>query len=73
MQVKTAFPDSPPQKGALLPRCKLCEEVPADGIRGGYLISGMFICRACETMIIRLQVGSRDYDELLRRIKKLWE
>lgn len=73
MQVKTATSGSLPPKGELLPRCRLCEEVPLQGIRGGFLIGGMFICRKCEAMIIRLQVGTREYEDVLRKIRKLWE
>jgi|CZCA01.1.fsa_nt_gi hypothetical protein len=73
MQAKTVVSSPITQKGKLLPRCRLCEEVPPRGIRGGYLINGVFICNLCETMILELEAGTEDYRELLGRIKKLWE
>ncbi|ADI00851.1 MAG TPA: hypothetical protein GXX39_06115 [Syntrophothermus lipocalidus] len=73
MQAKSVFAKNCARKGQVLPRCKLCDEVPEEGLRGGYLINGIFICRGCEAVIMRLQVGTPDYEEMLNRIKKLWE
>jgi len=73
MQAKTVMVGGVAERGRLLPRCKLCEEVPVEGLRGGYLINGMFICKSCETVIMRLQIGAPDYEEMMKRIRKLWE
>ena len=61
----------PRVKGQLLPRCVLCEEVPVNGIAGGYLINGMFHCETCESTIIELEVVSSQYKHYVERIKRL--
>lgn len=61
----------PRVKGQVLPRCVLCEEVPVNGIAGGYLINGMFLCETCESAIVELEVGSSRYKYYVERIKRL--
>ncbi len=58
-------------EGILLPRCALCENVPEQGIRGGYLINKSFICSGCEKKIIDTEVGSPAYQSLLEMIKRI--
>lgn len=58
-------------KGLLLPRCAICEEVPNEGIKGGYLINKSFVCSSCERRILDTEVGSPAYQEILELIKKI--
>lgn len=55
----------------LLPRCSICEEVPSDGIKGGYLINKFFVCTNCERIILETEVGSPAYQEILESIKRI--
>lgn len=58
-------------KAILLPRCCICEEVPSDGIKGGYLINKFFVCTSCERKILDAEVGSPAYLEILELIKRI--
>ncbi|NLV16745.1 MAG: hypothetical protein GXY50_06045 [Syntrophomonadaceae bacterium] len=58
-------------KGVILPQCCLCEQVPPRGIMGGYLINSNFLCESCENSILKLEIGSMEYDIYVERIKKI--
>lgn len=58
--------------GRLLPCCRLCGNVPAGGIAGGYRINKSFICYDCETKLVTLTAGSAAYDEYLMRLREFW-
>lgn len=55
----------------LLPVCALCEEVPARGIRGGYMLNKSFICNDCEKRILDTPIGTAQYQEILALIKRI--
>lgn len=54
----------------LLPRCACCGEVPAKGIKGGYLLNKAFLCLDCEKDIVNLNIDSPAYANILAIIKK---
>lgn len=57
--------------GILLPRCRICNQVPQEGIRGGIKLKRAFICNQCEQDIINVDVGSEQYEILLQKIKSI--
>lgn len=65
-------PCSEQKRGVLLPICVICEETPLDGIAGGILVSGRFLCARCEEEIVRMQVGDSRYSRYKDKIKKIW-
>lgn len=60
-------------QGQLLPRCGLCGKVPTRGIRGGYMISRIFVCYGCEESIINLVMGSENYQSYLEKLHGLFK
>lgn len=62
-----------PIRGQLLPRCGICGEVPLRGIRGGYMISRVFVCYGCEETIINLVMGSENYQSYLEKLHGLFK
>jgi hypothetical protein len=60
------------RRGVLLPVCMICEQTPPQGIAGGMLVSGRFLCARCEREIVRAQVDDSRYAHLKERLKKLW-
>ncbi|HZK43107.1 MAG TPA: sigma factor G inhibitor Gin [Syntrophomonadaceae bacterium] len=57
------------EEAVLLPICAFCRNVPAKGIKGGYLINKSFICLDCEKKILDTTIGSPAYQEMLELIK----
>jgi hypothetical protein len=55
--------------GILLPRCRVCNKVPAQGIHGGIRLRKAFICSKCEQEITCIDVGSAKYHILVEKIK----
>lgn len=55
----------------LLPRCAICENVPAEGIAGGMKIRRAFICNQCEEKIVTMDVGSQEYHAMVSTIKSI--
>lgn len=53
----------------LLPVCYLCNEVPAEGIRSGFFLKGIYICSECERDLINSKPGEKD--EYMLTIAKL--
>ena len=41
-----------PDDRKVLPICFLCNLVPQEGMRGGFLLKGVFICTQCEQELI---------------------
>ncbi|HRX22454.1 MAG TPA: sigma factor G inhibitor Gin [Syntrophomonadaceae bacterium] len=71
---------SPPATGkcqrigaVLLPVCSFCGEVPARGIKGVVRVGKAWLCQTCEGKIIRLEVGSNDYETMLAKMKRVWQ
>lgn len=60
-------------KGKLLPCCALCGQVPSRGIRGGYMISRVFVCYGCEESIINLVMDSENYQSYLEKLHGLFK
>ena len=56
--------------GKVLPVCFLCSNVPAGGIRNGFLLRGIFICRDCEQELINSKPEEKE-EEYLLTIAKL--
>lgn len=55
----------------ILPRCKICGNVPEKGIAGGMKFRRAFICNECEKKIVSLDVGSQEYQMILATIKSI--
>ncbi len=58
-------------RGVLLPRCTLCEQVPAGGLRDGIRIKRAFICTQCEQSLTHSDIGSIYYHIMLEKIKMI--
>ncbi len=58
-------------KAIILPRCRICNQVPKEGIRGGIKLKKAFICTHCEQEIANVDVGSENYQILLEKIKTI--
>ncbi|MDR1615852.1 MAG: sigma factor G inhibitor Gin [Syntrophomonadaceae bacterium] len=58
--------------GHLLPCCDMCKKTPASGLRGGIKIEKIFLCKECEWKIVAAESNRPDYDNLLKKVKKLW-
>lgn len=59
-------------QGVLLPRCAICQQVPASGIAGGFKVRKTFICHHCEQEILHLDAGSPAYKEIVNRLKLMF-
>lgn len=59
------------EMGKVLPRCLICGEVPAGGIRDGIKMKRGFICGECERKIIGLQPGSLEYEGIIGKLKTM--
>jgi len=57
--------------GILLPRCYVCNEVPAQGIHGGIRLNKSFICTGCEQRLILAEVGTAHYQKIIEKIKQI--
>jgi len=60
------------EMGKVLPRCLICGEVPAGGIRDGIKLKKGFICGGCESKIIGLQPGSQEYEGIIGKLKTMF-
>jgi hypothetical protein len=70
---RTSVPTIIPEvtKAIILPRCQICNQVPKDGIRGGFKLKKAFICTQCEQEIVDVDVASAYYQILLEKIKRI--
>ncbi|HWJ02568.1 MAG TPA: sigma factor G inhibitor Gin [Verrucomicrobiae bacterium] len=59
--------------GKLLPVCIICGETPLLGIADGVVLRGKFLCADCEKEILDLDVESNDYEEVVEKLKSIWE
>jgi len=59
-------------KTTVLPVCSFCNQVPAQGIKGGIKVGKAWLCQACELKIMLAEVGSSDYEIMLEKIKRVW-
>ncbi|MDS1029764.1 sigma factor G inhibitor Gin [Bacillota bacterium LX-D] len=57
----------------LLPRCIICDSVPNDGIIGGVVIKGIFICHQCSLELTNLETTDDKYALYMGKLKKLWQ
>ena len=60
-------------KATVLPVCSLCNQVPAQGIRGVIRVRKAWLCQTCELEITLLEVGSAEYGVMLEKIKRVWK
>ena len=58
--------------GKLLPICIICEQVPQDGIMGGVVINGNFICAKCEDELMSITTDDVKYKLFQEKLKKIW-
>lgn len=72
MEKTAASVQETPDKGVLLPRCIVCQQVPARGIAGGFKIRKAFICHHCEQEILNLDTGSPAYQQIINRLKQMF-
>jgi len=56
----------------VLPCCSICNEVPAEGIKGVIRVGKAWICGDCEQEIVELEIGDPNYGVILDRIRKVW-
>jgi hypothetical protein len=57
----------------LLPVCDFCNQVPEQGIKGVMRVGKAWLCQACESRIIQMEVGSPDYEVMLEKMKNIWK
>jgi superfamily II helicase len=57
----------------VLPRCCVCNQVPAEGIKAVIRVGNAWICNQCEQEIVQLEVGSPDYGVILDKIRRVWK
>jgi hypothetical protein len=58
--------------GKLLPICIICEQVPQDGIVGGVVVNGNFICAKCEDELLSITTDDVKYRLFQEKLKKIW-
>jgi hypothetical protein len=57
----------------LLPKCLVCGETPERGLAAGIFLCRRFLCDSCGAHIAALCPGEKDYAEVARRLRRLWE
>ncbi len=72
MVKERTVPCTTEKRGIVLPVCLICEQTPPDGIAGGILVSGRFLCAACEDEIVHIRVGDSRYSHLKDKVKRIW-
>lgn len=55
----------------LLPKCILCKEVPNEGIAGGFILTGQFICIGCEQRLLTLDYDDPAYSMMVQKLKEV--
>ena len=60
------------QSDKLLPICLVCEQVPPEGIMGGIVINGNFLCTSCEKELLSVAEGDARYKLFQDKLKKIW-
>jgi hypothetical protein len=58
--------------GKLLPICVICEQIPLEGIMGGLVINGIFICAQCEEELLSIKSGDVKYKLFQEKLKRIW-
>ena len=56
----------------LLPICIVCEQVPSEGIKGGIVVTGNFLCFNCEEELTYLSQEDLKYKLFQEKLKRLW-
>lgn len=55
----------------VLPICSLCNMVPAEGIRSGFFMKGIFICSCCENELITCKPeSSGEYKLAIAKLRR---
>jgi len=60
-------------KATVLPVCSFCNQVPEQGIKGVMRVGKAWLCQACETKIMLLEVGSADYEIMIDKMRNVWK
>jgi len=60
------------ESGKLLPVCIICEQVPLEGIMGGLVITGNFICDDCQRELLSIACDDEKYKVFQEKLKKIW-
>lgn len=58
--------------GKLLPICLICDQVPPEGIMGGLVVNGNFICAKCEEELLSITSDDVKYILFQEKLKKIW-
>lgn len=60
-------------KATVLPVCSFCSQIPKQGIKGVMRVGKAWLCQACETKIMLLEVGSTDYEIMIDKMRNIWK
>ncbi|KUO60484.1 MAG: hypothetical protein APF84_06400 [Gracilibacter sp. BRH_c7a] len=55
----------------LYPKCSICGQTPAKGLRDGFRLANRFICSRCETQIVVTNIEAVEYERNIQNIRKL--
>ena len=55
----------------IYPICRLCGQVPAQGLHDGFRLRGVFICSVCRKKMLTIKVGSTEYDQLFSEVRQI--
>lgn len=61
------------QQENIVPKCLICQEIPAGGMRDGIYLRGHFICSHCERELLREPSDSEIYSLYCCRLRLLWQ
>lgn len=56
----------------VVPVCALCKKIPEQGLRGGFFLKGIFICKSCENeLITSTPENQSEYKGAIAKLKKI--
>lgn len=60
------------QTNKVVPVCALCKKIPEQGMRGGFFLKGIFICKSCENELITSRPENQpEYQGAIAKLKKI--
>ncbi len=62
----------PNYSGCVVPRCSVCQQIPAAGICGGIKLGKAFLCQECETVLMQTPVGSNEYHRIMEGLRLVY-
>lgn len=62
----------PDHHNCVVPRCSVCLEIPAAGLRGGLKLGKAFLCHECETLLMKTPVGSLEYHRIMEGLRSVY-